>query len=180
MLRSLLSFVVAALLLGPSTTIAQSVRTDYAPGTDFGRYATFMWLKAPATSSPLINQRITDAVVARLTARGLRLVEADADLAIAVHTATEEAQTLHTFYNDVGGGWDWQGSSFGSATTTSTSYTVGTLVLDIFDATTRKAIWRGTGMKVLSDDPRKRSATIVASVEKMLKDYPPARKAARR
>ncbi|BCS32644.1 hypothetical protein TBR22_A18580 [Luteitalea sp. TBR-22] len=174
------SLVLAVLLLGAGTALAQSVRTDHDPDADFRRYATFMWLKEPSTSSPLINQRITDAVVTGLTARGLRLVAADADLAIAVHTATEQAQTLHTFYTDIGGDWEWRGSSFGSATTSSTSYTVGTLVLDIFDASSRKAIWRGTGMKVLSEDPKKRSATIVGSVEKMLQDYPPSRDARRR
>jgi hypothetical protein len=45
--------------------------------------------------------------------------------------ATETQQTLETFYDGFGGGWRWR-DSFGSATTTLSTYTIGTLIIDLF------------------------------------------------
>ena len=96
-----------------------------------------MWIKEPKTTDPLMRQRIIEDVNSALTAKGLHVVTANADLAIAAHAATKEERTLNTFYDGFGGGWRW-GGRFGSATTTVNTYEVGTLVVDIFDAGRRK------------------------------------------
>ena len=163
--------LVLALLAG--TAVAQNVKTDYLKGTDFGKYQTFMWIKEPAAVNPLNNKRIVDGVNAALAGKGLKLVTSDADIGIAAHTATDREQSLQTFYNGFGGGWRWH-DSFGSSTTTVTTYTVGTLVIDIFDARTKEAVWRGTAMKTLSDDPRKVGEAISKAVVKMFSGFPPA------
>jgi len=64
----------------------------------------------------------------------------------------------------------------GDATTTVDTYEVGTLVVDIFDARTKEAIWRGTSSKTLSGDPQKNAENLNKAVVKMLKDFPPATK----
>lgn len=169
-----LSRISAGFALGmllTSTALAQ-VRTDYVKGTDFSRYQTFMWIKEPDATNPLTNQRIVADVNAALTSKGLQLVTADADLGIAAHAAKETQQTLDTFYHGFGGGWRWR-DGFGSATTTVHTYTVGTLVIDIFDARTKQAVWRGLSMKTLSDDPRKLADSLNKAIAKMFKSFPP-------
>ena len=178
MLRQARFSLGLALMLAIGTTaFAQNVKTDYARGTDFSQYKTFMWIKEPQTRNPLTKQRVIDDVNAALTAKGLQLVTGDADLGIAAHAATKQNQTLNTFYNGFGGGWRW-GGRFGSATTTVDTYTVGTLVVDIFDAKTKDAIWRGTSSKTLSGDPEKNAASLNKAVAKMFKDFPPSAKKA--
>jgi hypothetical protein len=161
-----------AMLLA-NAALAQKVTTDYTKGTDFSRYKTFVWIKEPNASSPLTNQRIVDDVNAALTSKGLKLVTADADLAIAAHAATEKQRTLDTFYNDFGGGWRWRGG-FGSSTTMVSTFTVGTLIVDVFDGRTKDALWRGMSTKTLSDNPEKRADSLNKAVAKMFKDFPPS------
>jgi hypothetical protein len=115
---------------------------------------------------------VIDDVNAALTAKGLRLVTENSDLCIAAHAATQQKRTLNTFYDGFGGGWRW-GGRFGSATTTVDTYTVGTLVVDIFDSKTKDAIWRGTSSKTLSGDP-KNAGNLNKAVAKMFKDFPPS------
>jgi len=172
-----LSLGVALIVVIGTAAFAQNVKTDYAKGTDFAQYKTFMWIKEPQTTNPLTKQRVIDDVNAALTARGLRLVTSNADLCIAAHAATSQNRTLNTFYDGFGGGWRW-GGRLGSATTTVDTYTVGTLVVDIFDSKTKDAIWRGTSSKTLSGDPEKNADNLNKAVVKMFKDFPPsARKA---
>ena len=133
--------------------VLAQIRTEHSEGTDFSKYKTFMWIKEPNATNPLSNQRIVDDVNSALTSKGLRLVTSDADLGIAAHVATETQQTLQIFYDGFGGGWRWR-DTLGSATTTVNTYTVGTLIIGIFDAGTKMAIWRGTAIKTLSDSPQ--------------------------
>src|SRR2546429_2425882 len=58
---------------------------------------------------------------------------------------------LPIFYNGLGGGRRWGFGGFGDATTTVETYTVGTLVVDLFDAKTEKLIWRSSSSDTLSD-----------------------------
>jgi Domain of unknown function (DUF4136) len=159
-------FVVVA------TAAFAQVRTEQAESAVFENYRSFMWIKEPNATNPLNNQRIVDDVNSALSSKGLQLMTSDADLAIAAHVATDKQQTLHTFYDGFGGGWRWR-DSFGSATTHVNTYTVGTLVIDIFDARTKMAIWRGTAMKTLSDSPQKRAAAIDKAIGQMFKSFPP-------
>jgi hypothetical protein len=159
-----------------SATFAQNVKTDYNKGTNFAQYKTFMWIKEPKTTNPLMRQRVIDDVNSALAAKGLQLVTSNADLCIAAHAATKQERTLNTFYNGFGGGWRW-GGGFGNATTTVDTYQVGTLVVDIFDSHTKEAIWRATSSKTLSDNPQKNADNLNKAVVKMFKNFPPTSKA---
>src|SRR3954463_8128965 len=165
-----LALGIAALVANGA--FAQKVTTDYAKEANLGQYKAFMWIMEPTTTNPLMRQRIIDEVNSTLTAKGLKLVTADADLAIAAHTATREERTLDTFYNGFGGGSRW-GGGFGSATTTVNRYDVGTFVVDLFDARTKKAIWRGSATKMISGSPQQNAGSLNKAIAKMFERYPP-------
>jgi hypothetical protein len=160
------------MMLVANGALAQKVTTDYAKDAHFGQYKTFIWIKEPSTTNPLMRERIIDDVNAALTEKGLTLATSDADLAIAAHTATRTERTLDTFYDGFGGGWRWR-RGFGSATTQVSTYEVGTLVIDIFDARTKEAVWRGTATKTLSQDPEKNAKSLNKAVANMFKVFPP-------
>jgi len=169
---SRISLGFALMMITATAAFAQKVSTDYNKRADFAQYKTFMWIKEPRTTDPLMRQRVIDDVNAALAAKGLQLVTSNADLCVAAHAATKEERTLNTFYNGFGGGWRW-GGGFGSATTTVDNYEVGTLVVDIFDAKTKEALWRGTSSKTLSDNSQKNADNLNKAVVKMFKDFPP-------
>lgn len=163
--------VVALVMLSANVAMGQQVSVDYDKETNFGAYRTFMWMKEPATVNPLDRQRVVSEVNAALAAKGLTLVAADGDLCVAAHTATQEERTLSTFYDGFGG-WRWRGGGFGTATTTVSTYEVGTLVVDVFDARTKEAIWRGVSMKALSADPAKNARNLNKAITKLFERWP--------
>lgn len=61
----------------------------------------------------------------------------------------------------------------GSATTRVRTYTVGTLVVDLFDTRTKQAIWRGTASDTVPDDPAKGDALLRAGIAEMFEGFPP-------
>ena len=117
------------------------------------------------------------AVNAALTEKGLTPVESGGDIAIVAMEMTKNQQTLNTFYDGFGGGWGWRrfGGGFGDATTTTENYKVGTLVVDLFDANTKKLIWRGSSSDTLSDKSDKNIKELDKDV-KMFDHFPPAEK----
>ena len=171
---SRVSLGVGVMMLLASVAFAQKVTTDYAKDANFGQYKTFMWIKEPKMNDPLKRQRIIDEVNATLSSKGMKLVTADADLAIAAHASTQKERTLQTFYDGFGGGWRW-GGGFGSATTSVNTYDVGTLVIDIFDARTKEALWRGSSTKTLSGNPEKNEKSLNKAIVKMFTNFPPSK-----
>jgi Domain of unknown function (DUF4136) len=162
--------VIAVLFFTVSLAFAQKVRVDYDHSANFAKYMTFSWIKQPATpKDPLMQQRVITAINEQLKAKGLQLVDSNGDLAVAVNVATQEKQTLNTFYDGFGP-WAW---GMGGATTTVETYTEGTIVADLFDAQTKKVVWRGVATKEVSDKPEKVTQQVDKAIEKLFKNYPP-------
>ena len=135
--RTIIAFVGTALLLA-TASFAEQVKTDYDRSANFSQYKTYSWEKVQ-TQDPLWVDRIKEAVNIALTARGLTPVESGGRIAIVAVEATQNQRTLNTFYDGLGGGWRWRGfGGFGDSTTTVENYKVGTLVVDLFDAKTKK------------------------------------------
>jgi Domain of unknown function (DUF4136) len=119
--------------------------------------------------------RIKSAVNAALAAKGWMEVPSGGDAAVVAIETTREQQTLNTFYDGFGGGWRWRGlGGLGEATTTTETYKVGTLVVDIFDANGKKLIWRGSANDTLSNSSDKNIKELDKGVSKMFKHFPPA------
>jgi hypothetical protein len=160
-------------LLFASATWAQQVKTDYDRGADFAQYKTYSWEKVQ-TTDPLWVDRIKRAVNAALTAKGLRQVDSDGDVAIMAMETTQNQNTLNTFYDGFGGGWRWRGlGGYGESTTTVETYKVGTLVVDLFDSHTKQLIWRGSSSDTLSDKSDKNIKNLDKGVQKMFDHFPP-------
>jgi hypothetical protein len=168
--RKIFAAVGIALVLA-TASFAQQVKTDYDRSADFSQYKTYSWEKVQ-TQDPLWVGRIKEAVNSALTAKGLTAVESGGDIAIVAIEMTKNQQSLNTFYNGFGGGWRW-GGGFGDATTTVDNYKVGTLVVDLFDAKTKKIIWRGSSSDTLSDKSDKNIKNLDKGVQKMFDHFPP-------
>ena len=156
-----------------TVSIAQEIKTDYDRKADFSQYKTFSFEKVE-TKDPLWVDRITFAIGGELTAKGLTQVASGGDVAIIAIGMTTDRQTLDTFYDTFPGGWGWRwGSGYGDATTTAETYTVGTLVVDLFDRKTKALLWRGSANNTLSNNSTKNIKNLDKSVEKLFKGFPP-------
>ena len=167
--------LMGMMLLFAGNLSAQQVKTDYDRSANFGKYKTYSWEQVK-TQDPLYVDRIKSAVNAALAAKGWTQVASGGDASIIAIEMTQNQQTLNTFYDGFGGGWGWRrfgGGGFGEATTTTETYKVGTLVVDLFQTKSEKLIWRGVSSDTLSNNSDKNIKNLNKGVEKMFKQFPP-------
>ena len=152
---------------------AGQVKTDYDHNANFGQYKTYSWEQVK-TQDPLNVDRIKNSVNAALAAKGWTQVDSGGDVSVVAMEITHNQQTLNTFYDGFGGGWRWRGfGGMGEATTTTETYQVGTLIVDLFDAKTKQLVWRGNASDTLSNNSNKNIQNLDKDVQKMFNKFPP-------
>lgn len=165
----------AALLLAGCMSMPV-VQTDFDSATDFSAYRSYAWRQEPPITNPLMKQRLVAAIDSALSARGWQRVdESEADVALVANVATHEEQTLETFYEDPGwNDWTWRHGSMSARpyATRVYRYTVGTLVLDMFDTRSRRAVWRATAEGTVPSTPARTRAAIDDAVQRMFARFP--------
>lgn len=180
------SFLVLLAMLVYSTAFSQ-VTVDYDRTADFSNYKTFSFAGWQADSDKILNdldkRRLQEAFRAEFASRGMEIVTANADAVVTMFLVVDQ-KTSTTAYTDFQGnmgypirrGWGMGvgGMGYGSATTTynENDYEVGTLVVDIYDASTQKLIWQGTSQNTVQENASKREKKIPKNVKKLMKKYP--------
>jgi hypothetical protein len=178
---------IAALTAAACSSI--QVEQDFAPDTDFSAYQTWDWLPVEAQSrnlraeNPLVDQRIRRAVESELASKGYRQVTSgQPDLMVGYHLIIDEQVDYQTVNDAWGPGWGYGGMYVGygapmaSSTRTYTNrFTVGTLILDMFDVEARELVWRGSAEGELQDvrTPEERQERANAAVAEILDGFPP-------
>ena len=175
-------FALTLAIVAFSSCSSVTVRTDHAPGTNFGRYRTYAFgppSRNVLALSPSIRAQIESSLGQGLAARGLRQ-SARPDFYVAYHVTTREQISVQTFH-DWGrwshGGPRWNSYSLWSGSPITTSYvhrsTVGTLLVDFVDARTDRAFWRGVATATVRGAQSNRQ-NIVDAVRRMLENFPPS------
>jgi hypothetical protein len=175
-LQRVMFVLMGMVFLITSNLSAQQVKTDYDRNANFGQYKTYSWQQVK-TQDPLDVERIKNAVNSTLAAKGWTQVDSGGDVSVVAMEITRSQQTLRTYYDGFGGGWGWRrfgAGGFGDATTTTETYQVGTLVIDLFDSKTKQLIWRGSASDTLSNNSNKNIKDLDKGVEKMFKKFPPS------
>jgi predicted heme/steroid binding protein len=176
----------ATLLLWSASAIAQDVKYNFMPGTDFSKYKTYKWVRIPKAEYPnqILDEQIMRSIDAQLTLKGLSKTEDDnPDLYVAYQAAVKQEQQWNSYSNDMGGGWGYgrwggyggYGGGMSTTTTTSSTINIGTINLDIYDVASKNQIWRGAASKTLGSgkDPKKVQKNLDKAMAKMVKNYPP-------
>ena len=168
--------VVAAVLMAAAAGCGASIKatTDYDGRVNFAKYGTFFMLKGNSSGDSQVDARLVSDVGTALLARGwVQVPEGEGQVAVIVHTATGTEHDYDTFYNGWGG-WRWRWSGSSSPTKFIEDYKVGTVVVTIFDADTKQAIWRGFAADAISREPDRLAKVREASVARMFDKFPPA------
>ncbi len=156
-----------------------STSTDWDQSADFSKYSTYSWFDAQSTGANDINSgRIQQAVDSQLASKGLRKVSSGGDLGVSYQVTTAQQTSYNTMSTGWGGGWGMgmgMGMGMGTSTTTATNYETGTLILGMFDGSTKKQVWSGTATADISQNtsPDDRTQKINDAVAKMLDGFPP-------
>jgi hypothetical protein len=126
------------------------VSTDYDKNADFSKYSTFSLIPAKEIKSDLTRDRIEGAIATQLTAKGLKLVQGNANLLVAYHARLDKETQLDTTSFGYGWGGGWGGyygpmgyggyGGMGTSTTTVREIPVGTLIVDLVDASEKDGV----------------------------------------
>ncbi len=184
------AFTMNALLLAlcaGGTVLAQDVRFNFDPSADFGKYKTYRWAQHPDSLKidQLTLSQLSAAFDAELAKKGMQKTTGDqSDLVIVYQLSTGQEKQLTSFSSDFGygPGWrgGWYGGGMGSTMTTATTSTIttGAAALDMYDANTKKLVWRGMVSKTLDPKakPEKQQKNMAKAAAKLFKNYPPPAK----
>jgi hypothetical protein len=173
--------IAAAFALLGTAALAQDVKVDFDKDANFAAIKTFDIKIGTSWNNQISEKRVTDEIAQSLVEKGWKRVDANPDALVLLHGATEKQKSLNTFYSGMGGygGYGyrgWGGMGMGTATTTTSEYLVGTLVVDIFDAKTKALMYRGTASDELSDKPEKNQKKLAKASDKLFKNFPPGSK----
>ena len=167
---------------------AQDVRTNYMPGTDFSKYHTYAWVdevrgvpRVGGQPDQILDAQVKQAVDSQMAATGLTKVvdNGKADLLLGFQLAIDREKQINGFA-DGWGGWGgfgpWGGglNSFSTATST---VSIGTFVLGMYDPAAKKLVWIGAAQHAIepSKKQEKNQERLKKGAQKLLKDFPPGR-----
>lgn len=160
------------------------VVADYDQTTDFSKYKTFAFYKKgidKAEISDLDKRRILKAVEAQLLAKGFTKSETP-DVLVNIFTKAQKKVDVYNNYYGFGYGYGYggyygwypwyYGPNFGPQIST---YTEGTLFIDLIDAEKKELIWQGIGSGGLdtSGNVSKKEEKIKEFVNEIMAQYPP-------
>ena len=179
-MRTIAATAVMSLL--SLSAFAQDVKVDFDKGADFTALKTFSVKIGTSWNNQISENRVITEFESALAEKGWKKVDANPDAVVVIHGATSTKRSLNTFYSGGGyggygyRGWGGAGMGMGTATTTESEYTVGTLVVDIFNAKSKALVFRGTASDELSDKADKNAKKLDKASTKMFKDFPPGSK----
>ena len=181
-MRELLT-AAAIVLLAPALVLGQKTSFDYDKTAVFSRYKTYALKDGTRVKDPLVHNRIVAAIEAELALKGMSKNDTAPDIVVVYHLAFDKKQDI-TAYSTGFGGYGGYGYRYGGGWGTTTTdvrvneILVGTLVIDITDATKKEIVWRGMGVREVDVQAKaeKRDKNISAAVKKVLRDFPPKKK----
>jgi len=176
-MRPLGLIAIAATALLVSGCATRTVSSHVELGADFAQYRTYDW--GPADLLPTGDARLDNneffrdyflgAIDKELAARRLTLTSNDPDLLIHSHTnVTRRIEVDAIAHEDPGCiGKDCSPSVVG--------YEMGTLMIDVLDARTKKLIWRAwarDNMSGVIDDQQRLRRAVTDAVAEMMRRFP--------
>jgi hypothetical protein len=159
--------------LACGATLAQDVTTNSMPGTDFSKYHTYKWVTVEGASHPnqIVDAQIKASIDSQLGAKGLTKTQSDkADLYIDYQVSVSQQRQWNAY--GTGMGFRFGG---GMATATSSTIDIGTLVLDMYDPSSKQLVWSGRATKTIdpNNSQEKKQKNLDKAMQKLLKNFPP-------
>jgi len=171
----MLMAIGAALLVGACSGI--STTTDYDPQVDFSAFSTYDWIDSQGEVDNITSSRIRQSVDGAMTAKGFSQSSSNPDVAVSYQVTTAQRSSFTTVNTGWGGGYGWGGwgMSMGTSQTTEQTWQEGSLILGIFDTSSKNLVWTGTATTDIdgSRSPADRQKLVDDAVAKMMQDFPP-------
>jgi hypothetical protein len=170
---------IAMIVLAAVPSAAQKVYVDYDIYADMDSYKSFAWVDTNMTSLkmdyPEVDSLIKNNIEYYLVKGGMVEDTEDPDLYVTYHASTQNQTQFMTttFGYAYGAGWNW-GPYWGPRMVSgsmNTEFEKGTMIIDIWDARKKEALFRGTVVKIHADNPMKAVKQIDNGIDKIVEKY---------
>ena len=176
-MRKPLITVMILLVAGTVAAAKMKAHVGYDKAVDLGAIKTFAYFETLDTSvvdsAPPVHEMIKLLIISKLQDGGLKWVEEDPDVLVTYHTDENQAMRMNTtlYHYHYSANW-WWSPLWGSGMDV-TSFTQGTLVVDIWDPKTEEIVWRGAVVGVVPENPSpaKAQKTIEKALNLMSKEF---------
>lgn len=171
-MKPTLGTVLLIVIIVTTPLSSQKVATAQDPNVNFSHFQTFVVKIGAPWGDASSESAAKEAVIKSLEAKGWKETdESSCDAVVVVHGASQGKQTLQAFYDGLPGyGFQSVGAP-ALANSDDYEYKEGTLVVDIFDAHTKRAVFRGVAPKVTAN-PGAHDQYIDKAAREMFKGFP--------
>jgi Domain of unknown function (DUF4136) len=166
-----------------ATAYASSITVESKadPAADFSRYKTYSWTEMKEVRSEAVKKRIMSAVDAEMKRKGFVRKDDGADLKVAVHPSLSKEYPAHSY--DAGWEYNWGTwappfGDIGTGSSLGESIPIGTVMVDLVDASTKKLVWRGAARSPLDSEAsaEQKQELVDEAMQKLFKKFPPKKK----
>ena len=165
-LRLALAFLFVSVLMADQHSVDADENADFTQFHSFNIRQAAINSKKPELNSPIVKQRIGDAIREQLTAKGLQAGAQPPDLVVNFRFGAADKREVES----------WPVGRWGRGRAYDVNrFTEGTLVIDIMDREGRNLVWRG----IYTDDEKdatKLAKKLTEDVKKLFEEYPPKKK----
>jgi hypothetical protein len=179
MIQDTVPAAALALALVASAAHAQKVYVDYDGATAFSQLRTFELVETNEDLrdlSTVLHERVFSTIAQYLSEGGMTQVEQDPDVFVAYFTADRGHLRLilgdldYTYGESFEHGEYWQGG-VGTRTPDTFTFEEGTLVIDVWEADTKRLIWRGIATAALGKTNDKNVEKLEKALAKIFEQW---------
>jgi len=176
-------WIMLAVLFVAAPAFAQDVKYTYDKKADFSKYKTYRWEKHPKSIDidEATLRQLGAAFDAELAKKGLARTNSEtADIVIVYQAAIGTEEKVEAFRAGWGvepvldAAWYTSGGRVATTNLNTSVIAVGSIALDMFDASTKQLVWRGIVSKALEAgvSPDKKQKNISSAAAKLIGNYP--------
>jgi hypothetical protein len=180
-------WMILSVLILASPAFAQDVKYTFDKKADFSKYKTYRWEKHPKSIDidTATLRQLGAAFDAELAKKGLTRTDSPtADIVIVFQAAVGIDEKVEFFQAGWGlepaldAAWYTSGGHVATTNIEKSVIAVGSINLDMFDATKKQLVWRGIVSKALEAgvSPDKKQKNINSAAAKLISNYPAKKK----
>ena len=176
-MRKFFIAVIILLVVGTVAAAKMKAYVGYDKNVDFGAIKSFDYRDTLAASvidnAPPVHEMIKLLIIQKLQEGGMKWDKENPDVLVTYLTNQDPEMKMNvTLYNySYSAGW-WWSPLWGSGMDVS-SWSQGTLTIDIWNPKTQEIVWRGAVVGVVPEDPTpaKAQKTIQKALDLMSKEF---------
>lgn len=174
---------LAIFLIIKSSISSGQVYSEFDKSVDFTRFKTYSFLGWQKDCDLLLNdndkKKILAAIKKEMGDRNIQFSADNGDMELTIFLIIDPKTSI-TNYMDYNTGHYNSGWGWGSNNTSYSTHEArkGTLIVDLYMASSMKLVWEGMLKKTIAENPERRVLTIPGNISKILRKFPvkPVRK----